>query len=179
MANTQVNVISGAKALIKIEGKIIGYATGISITETTINGRVDSLGFIDTREIIPIGRTVSAVVNMLRIFPTQGTGIFTDISRDVETDELDIVNTRRFAEQDAQAATDNAILRPTFSLSIFDTTPGSEGDTEMYRLEGCRIAQHNIVVDRGSLMGVQCTIEARNLVRASSFAGVSANSDGE
>lgn len=172
MANTQVNVISGAKALIKIDSKVAGYATGISITETTINGRVDSLGFIDTREIIPIGRSVSAVVNMLRIFPTAAdNGIFTGIAAD-ETDEGGIVNTRSVAEQDGQAATDDAILRATFTLSIYDTTPGAEGDIEMYRLEGCRIAQHNIVVDRGSLMGVQVTIEARNLVRAASSTGI-------
>lgn len=174
MANTQVNVISGAKALIKIDQKVAGYATGISITETTINGRVDSLGFIDTREIIPIGRSVTAVVNMLRIFPVAaGSQTFTGIGEN-EIDEGGIVNTRSAAEQDGQAATDDAILRATFTLSIYDTTPGAEGDVEMYRLEGCRIAQHNIVVDRGSLMGVQCTIEARNLVRANVATGVTA-----
>jgi len=174
MANTQVNVISGAKALIKINNKVAGYATGISITETTINGRVDSLGFIDTREIIPIGRAVTAVVNMLRIFPVaDGSQVFTGIGGD-EADEGEMVNTRSVAEQSGQVATDTAILRETFTLSIYDTTPGSDGDIEMYRLEGCRIAQHNIVVDRGSLMGVQCTIEARNLVRANVAAGVTA-----
>lgn len=171
MANKQVNVISGAKALIKVDGKIVGYASGISITETTINGRVDSLGYFDTREIIPIGRSVSAVVNMLRVFDVANNDVFDGISEQ-EASDADIVNTRTIANQDALNATDAAILRKTFTLSIYDTTPGQAGDIEMYRLEGCRIAQHNIVVDRGSLMGIQCTIEAKNLVRAATAAGV-------
>ena len=34
------NVITGAKAIVKIGGQTVGYATGISITESTLNGRV-------------------------------------------------------------------------------------------------------------------------------------------
>lgn len=159
-----VNVVSGAKALIKIGGEVVGYATGISITETTFNGRVDSLGFIDTREITPIGRSVTAVVNMLRVFEVSDNDLFTGLGIG-EVDEGAIVNTESATNNDGQIRTDNALLRGTFKLQVFDTTPGTAADAIMYTVEGCRIASHNIVVDRGSLMGVQCTIEGTHLIR--------------
>jgi hypothetical protein len=159
-----VNVISGAKALIKVEGSVVGYCTGISITETTFNGRVDSLGFIDTREITPIGRSVSAVVNMLRVFPPSDGSIFEGLSAN-EIDEGRMLNTSADSFQDEQTRTDDALLRLPFTLAIYDTTPGVGDDALMYEMYGCRIASHNIVVDRGSLMGIQCSIEGTHLIR--------------
>ena len=159
-----VNVISGAKALIKVEGSVVGYCTGISITETTFNGRVDSLGFIDTREITPIGRSVSAVVNMLRVFPPSQGSIF-EGHRANEIDEGRMLNTSADVFQDEQTRTDDALLRLPFTLAIYDTTPGVGDDALMYEMHGCRIASHNIVVDRGSLMGIQCSIEGTHLIR--------------
>jgi len=158
-----VNVISGAKALIKINGSVAGYATGISITETTFNGRVDSLGYIDTREITPIGRSVSAVVNMLRVFEPSGE-TFTGLPAG-EVDEAEMVNTSSVEQTDGQTRTDNALLRGTFDLEVYDTTPGVEADAVMYTVKDCRISSQNIVVDRGSLMGVQCAIEGTYLIR--------------
>lgn len=164
-----VNVISGAKALIKVEGSVVGYCTGISITETTFNGRVDSLGFIDTREITPIGRSVSAVVNMLRVFPPAQGSIFEGLGAN-EIDEGRMLNTTsdvgvNYSEQER---TDDALLRLPFTLAIYDTTPGVGEDALMYEMHGCRIASHNIVVDRGSLMGIQCSIEGTHLIRYNS-----------
>jgi hypothetical protein len=159
-----VNIVSGAKALIKVNEKVLGYATGISITETTFNGRVDSLGFVDTREITPIGRSVTAVVNMIRVFLPPDNDRFEGLNGD-ERDEAEMVNTASDTATGASERTDDALLRVPFSLEIYDTSPGVAADQIMYSLKGCRIASHNIVVDRGSLMGVQCTIEATHLIR--------------
>jgi hypothetical protein len=168
MENKSYNTISGAKALIEIDNKIAGFATGISITETTLNGRVDSLGFFDTREVTPIGRAVGATINFLRIFTPPGgfdeNSVFKAIGA-TETDEGAIVNTPDTEGQTDSTRTDNALLRRPFTLTIYDTAPGQAEDVPMYKLHGCRIASQNIVVDRGSLMGVQCTIDAVHLER--------------
>lgn len=159
-----VNVISGAKALIKFDQEVVGYATGVSVTETTFNGRVDSIGYIDTREITPIGRNVTAVVNMIRIFTPGAGSEFTGL-QDGDVDEGQIVNTINNSSADINGRTNAALLKKPFTLSIFDSAPGDAEEAEIYRLEGCRIASQNIVVDRGSLMGVQCVIEATHMVR--------------
>lgn len=175
-----VNVITGAKAVIKITPtggteKIAGYATGISISEVTFNGRVDSLGFVDTREIVPIGRNVSATVNFIRIFNTDNDN-FDSLDATKDTDEVVVVNSSESESSTGQQRTDDVLTFPTFSLTVYDAAnelarPAAVGvdaaanDVKIYTLEGCRISSQNIVVDRGSMMGVQCTIDATNLVR--------------
>jgi|5B_taG_2_1085324.scaffolds.fasta_scaffold164730_1 hypothetical protein len=176
-----VNVITGAKAVIKITPaggteKIAGYATGISISEVTFNGRVDSLGFVDTREIVPIGRNVSATVNFIRIFNTDNDN-FDSLDTMNDTDEVAVVNSTTGTSATGQQRTDDVLTFPTFDLTVYDAAnslarPQTEpppaanaNDVEIYTLKGCRISSQNIVVDRGSMMGVQCTIDATHLVR--------------
>jgi len=175
-----VNVITGAKAVIKITPtggteKIAGYATGISISEVTFNGRVDSLGFVDTREIVPIGRNVSATVNFIRIFNTDNDN-FDGLESTTDTDEVVVVNSSVNTTSTGQQRTDDVLTFPTFDLTIYDAanslarptavgTDAAANDVEIYTLKGCRISSQNIVVDRGSMMGVQCTVDATHLIR--------------
>ena len=159
------NVITGAKAIVKIGGETVGYATGISINESTLNGRVESLGFIDSREITPIGRAVTATCNMIRIFKTNaenglGSG---------EVDDSSMINSQQVVGGDvslSQRTFDVLNLQP-FDLEIWDNSPspGEEDDVKMYTVKGCVPAGQQIVVDRGSLMGVQVNLDALYLIR--------------
>jgi hypothetical protein len=175
-----VNVITGAKAILKVDGRVLGYATGLQISEMTLNGRVDSLGFIDSREITPISRVVQASCAMIRIFQTNAN----NGSSASESDEAGAVpnsganiNRNRMintslrdpnvAEVDINVRTDEVFDIPPFDLEVYDSAPGGEGsdDIKMYTVKECRIQSHNIMVDRSTLMGVQCVLEGTYLIR--------------
>ena len=164
------NVITGAKAIVKVGGKIAGYATGISVTESILNGRVESLGRIDTREITPIGRVVTASVNFIRIFKTSDeNGIATN-----EVDESGLTYTTGDVEASDDdrtvAALNFGVGDARIDLEIYDSAPQGDlsgEDVLMYSVIDCKPSSQNIVVDRGSMMGVQVTMDARYLVRHS------------
>ncbi len=172
------NVITGAKAKIRIPGVgIIGYATGISIQENTLNGRVESLGYIDSREIVPISRNVTVQCSMIRIFnaynDTQNHKYSDPNSGDdVTIDDRKLVNTH---DQDApdgadptlSARTFRVLNTPYFDLEVFDSSQSDRKLATMYTVKNCKIASQNIVVDRASLMGVQVVLDAEYLIRYS------------
>ena len=166
------NIITGAKAIVKIDGKVCGYATGISIQESQLNGRVESLGFIDSREITPISRIVTATINFIRIFKTNSSN---GLNESEEVDEGSMITTEQVAEgQNPSAAerTDNALSSSAFDLEIYDSAAPGEADgsiqaedKKIYTVVGCRPSSQSIVVDRGSLMGVQVSVDALYLIR--------------
>jgi|13_taG_2_1085334.scaffolds.fasta_scaffold00557_13 hypothetical protein len=168
------NVITGAKAMVKMADsagvmRTVGYATGIQITEVLLNGRIDSLGFIDTRELALIGRQVTATVNFIRIFQTNYADTGGDGPGEGTVDEGVSLNTERSVTATARARTDNAFAidkQQGFDLEIVDTQP-NDGANErvIYTLKGCKPSAHSIVVDRGSLMGVQVSLDALYLIR--------------
>ena len=165
-----VNVITGAKAIIKIDDDVAGYATGISISEVTFNGRVDSLGFIDTREVVPIGRNVSGTINFIRVFAHQNDGLYEAIAAG-ETDEEAVVNSAS-ANLTDEVRTDEVLNRVPFKVVVYDNHNNRAGEeVAMYEIHGCRVSSQNIVVDRGSMMGVQCTFDATHLVRLPGILG--------
>jgi hypothetical protein len=165
------NIITGAKAIVKIDGKVAGYATGISIQESQLNGRVESLGFIDSREITPISRIVTATINFIRIFKTNDrNGLSAD-----EADEGSMITTEQTPDGEnptAEARTNNALTSRPFDLELYDSAAEAaaegelqDGDKKIYTVVGCRPSSQSIVVDRGSLMGVQVSVDALYLIR--------------
>lgn len=177
------NVITGAKAKVRINGVVVGYATGINVSETTLNGRVESLGYIDSREITPISRTVSGSCSLIRIFNASTN--FTDFGvrgyndgsgGEVRTtDDFEFVNTEfqtepktSFETRTLKDRTANVLNKSPFVLEIVDSATGTSASTTpnvIYSIHGCRVSSQNIVVDRGSLMGVQVTFDAEYLIR--------------
>ncbi len=173
------NVITGAKAKIRIPNVgIIGYATGISIQENTLNGRVESLGYIDSREIVPISRNVTVQCSMIRIFnaynDTANFKYSDAASGDGNTNTIDdrrLVNTfdqelPTQADPTLSARTFGVLNTPYFDLEVFDSSQ-SDVKKAMYTVKNCKIASQNIVVDRASLMGVQVVLDAEYLIRYS------------
>lgn len=174
-----VNVITGAKAILKVNGRVLGYATGLQISEMTLNGRVDSLGFIDSREITPISRIVQASCAMIRIFQTNAdngpaaaesdeAGAVPNAGANVNRDRMLNTTIRGVneTEVDENIRTDEVFQIPQFDLEVYDSAPGGNGDdVRMYTIKDCRIQSHNIMVDRSTLMGVQCVVEGTYLIR--------------
>jgi hypothetical protein len=171
------NVITGAKAKIRIPTiGIVGYATGISITENTLNGRVESLGYIDSREIVPISRNVQVQCSTIRIFNKYNDPVnkkYTDEgSGDGSlgtTDEGFMLNSLNSGDNFAQqlkTRTDAVLQKQYFDLEIIDSSSTeAEKFIRIYTVKNCRIASQNIVVDRNSLMGVQVVLDAEYLIR--------------
>ena len=179
------NVITGAKAKVRINGIVVGYATGINVTETTLNGRVESLGYIDSREITPISRTVTGTCSLIRIFngtigpigDQQNLRGYSDVSGGefTTTDDFGFVNTEYHSTvsttpetKTLKSRTANVLNKTPFVLEIVDSASGETSDVSpnvIYSIHGCRISSQNIAVDRGSLMGVQVTFDAEYLVR--------------
>lgn len=61
------NVLSGARAKLIVNGNEIGYASNVSASEQIALQRVDVLGDIDSKEIVPVGRAVSVQAAFVRI----------------------------------------------------------------------------------------------------------------
>ena len=159
------NVITGAKAKITINGAVVGYATGISISENTLNGRVESLGYIDSREIVPISRNVQVMATMIRIFDTYvgsaGNGIQGLAGGD--TDDNGFLNTSAVVSRSIEDRTRDVLNKAYFDIQVIDSS-SANGDP-IYTVKNCKISSQNIVVDRASLMGVQVMMDAEYLVR--------------
>ena len=63
-------VFSGARAKLIVDGQEIGFATGVSASESITHQRVDVLGNIDSQELVPVSRVVSANADFVRITNT-------------------------------------------------------------------------------------------------------------
>ena len=130
--------ISGAAAILSIEGKQVGYATGVNAQETITQVPIQILGEIDVQEFEPVAREVSFSADMVRIsnkslqqesqWPRGGT--------------LDIVN---FAEMTA---------------TLVDS---SNADIVLCTLEGVVPETRTWRVDQQSIMTVNCTFRARRM----------------
>ena len=92
------NVLSGARAKLIVNGNEIGYASNVSASEQIALQRVDVLGDIDSKEIVPVGRAVSVQAAFVRIsgqslkdlglIPRGGTVEVIDDPRQIERAEL-------------------------------------------------------------------------------------------
>lgn len=155
------DLITGAKALISIDGKVAGYATGIVVQEAIINGRVETLGTVDTREIEPISRIVTGSISFMRIF-----------NRSVDNEFL--------TNEDANlVARSNQVLTQPDDFDIIIYSIGEEGQgidpatgerapgapEAVYTVKGCKPSSQTIAVDRNSFMGLQVTFDALYLIK--------------
>lgn len=165
----QIRSINGANALIKVTGtdgvsRVVGYATGVSVSEAIFVNRIDVLGQIDSKDIEPIGRTVSGTIGLMRMTPAAVTGTRSDgggagrnrlvPSTSIEQD--DIVRTKAVME----------FFNDGFDIVIEDSTnfaPDTQANPR-YTVIGCRPTAHTFALSRGSIMGVNITFEALKLI---------------
>ncbi len=153
-------IITGARAGIAIknaQGQYVtaGYATGVTIMESTALARLDTLGFIDTRELEPIGRAVSVSCNFVRMKFNEseqvGTNTLLDESVVVSADSQ-IAGVNSTPESRTRAILDGF---PEVDILVFDA--GVDGDVSaanklLYTVKGCRPSSFTVAVDRTSMM---------------------------
>ena len=149
-------LITGAKALVTIGGNICGYATGVVVSEAILNGRVETLGTVDTREIETISRIVSGSISFMRIFDK-------DVTEGLTYNGDGTILQRTF----------EVLQRDGFDLVLYSTEDGGvdengnlvPGVGKVYTVKGCKPSSQTIAVDRGSFMGVNVTFDAKYLVK--------------
>lgn len=163
--------INGANAVVKKNGVVLGYATGVNVNEVYLNQRIDVLGEIDSRDIEPIGRIVQCSVSFIRMVNSL-TGEAENIGDERElaggavakglTPATTIGQTNK---QLTKSVTD--FFQSGFDLELLDSaTFEGEGDapTSRYIVVGCRPSSQSFTVTRGSLMGINVACEALRLI---------------
>lgn len=154
-------IITGARAGITINGTLVGYATGVTITEGTALARLDTLGFIDTRELEPIGRAVSVSCNFVRMkFQTDdATGTNTLLDTSV------IASTNTEATDSDKVRTQKVLTSfPSVDITVFDAGTAGDETKPLYTVRGCRPSSMTVAVDRTSMMMANVTFDGLFLV---------------
>lgn len=172
--------INGANALIQIttapnaegnrETRVIGYATGISVTETYMLNRIDILGQMDSVDIEPIGRSVSGSISFMRMTN----------AANQDGEDLNLTGggagytglAPRTAESDYNVRTKSVVdfMNDGFDLAIIDSgteaglAPDNQANKVRYVIKGCRTSSQSFSLSRGSIMGVNVTFEALQLI---------------
>jgi hypothetical protein len=154
-------IITGARAGITINGTLVGYATGVTITEGTALARLDTLGFIDTRELEPIGRAVSVSCNFVRMkFQTDDT---TGTNTLLDTSVIASTNTE--ATDSDKVRTQKVLTSfPSVDITVFDAGTAGDETKPLYTVRGCRPSSMTVAVDRTSMMMANVTFDGLFLV---------------
>jgi hypothetical protein len=167
--------INGANALIKItpaggSPKIVGYASGITVTEAYILNRIDVLGQIDSIDIEAIGRTVSGSIALMRMtMPSdvQGGGLESGGTYGGGASANGLIPKATSLDSD-QARTNRVMqfMNEGFTLEIIDSDDFQpQGEVKVrYKIIGCRPSTQSFGLSRGSIMGVNVTFEALKLI---------------
>ena len=130
---------SGPRAKIFANGNLlVGYATGVSGTETIQNVRVEALGDVFTKDIEPVGSTVQFTVDKVRLIDEslQTLGVW------------------------PRGSTAEYISFPELQFDVYDHV----GDKSIYRILGAKPETRNWRVDARGLMTVNATFQAKRLV---------------
>ena len=138
MAN---QVISGARAILKIDDVTIGYATGVQASEQIDYQPVEQLGEVDVVTYEPTARRITMSCSMLRILDSQLKILFPNSGQNTTADVLD------FAEMTAEVI-DN----------IKDGTP------TFYKFEGVKPTSRNFTLDRGGIMMLNANFVATRML---------------
>jgi len=159
----ELRSINGSNALVMIdvegEGqKVIGYATGVTVTEAIALNRIDVLGSIDSQDIEPIGRVVSGSIGLMRmtVKGTDGGGAGSQ-SLTPKHDSTDSIS-RTKDLMDFMTAGFDLIIKDSSNFAPDD------GPKVRYTVKGCRPSSHSFALSRGMLMGVNVTFEALMLI---------------
>lgn len=130
-------VFSGARAKLILNGEEIGFATGVSANESITHQRVDVLGNIDSQELVPVSRVVSAQADFVRITNSS-------------LQELGVM---------PRGNTADVINFPELTLEVYDQV----SDVPVWRIEGARCESRSWQVQSGSIVTVNASFQARKL----------------
>lgn len=127
--------ITGKRAKLFADGKEIGFATGISGSESQMLIRVDVLNEIYSKEIVPSGRTVQVSAQLVRI-------------KRGSAKALGLM---------ASGKDTTAILNfPPITMVVYD----APGDEPIERIQGCVIEQRSWSVDQSGVFSENVSFQA-------------------
>ena len=132
---------SGARAVLRVNGKEIGYATGVNGTETIDYQPIEVLGEVDVVEYEVVARRVNFTASFVRIIDASlfAQGIF---------------------PKSGQGTTADLVNFPPMEADIFDTV----SDKPMYRFAGVKPTTRSFTIDRGSVMTVNASFVATRML---------------
>jgi len=168
--------INGANALVVKDGNIMGYATGVTVNEVYAVQRIDVLGEIDSRDIEPIGRIVNVSISFIRMVNAlstdadQGPGAspFERAGGAVAKGLIPTTNESASNRQLTKSVTD--FYQSGFDLVIRDSADFADAEgtkvpaKDRYKVVGCRPTSQSFAITRGTLMGINVSLEALRLV---------------
>jgi len=126
---------SGKRAKLYVDGRDIGYATGISGSENQQLTRVDVLGEIFTKEIVPGGRSVQFSAQFVRI--KRGSA-------------------KALGLMASGGDTDTILNFPPITVVIYDRA----GEEAIERIQGCVIEQRSWSVDQAGVFSSNVSFQA-------------------
>jgi|3_EtaG_2_1085321.scaffolds.fasta_scaffold264476_1 hypothetical protein len=135
--------ISGARAILKVDSQIVGWATGIQGSETVEVVPIAILGELDIQTHEIVGRTCSITASTVRIMGspmsaiqgTTGTGIATGSTNEILSDPAAF----------------------TYKIEVFDEVGDGAVGKPIYKFENCMMTSRAFTVDRGGVMAVNVT----------------------
>jgi len=132
--------ISGAscKVYLAATGQEVGWATGVDVTETITNVRVDVIGDLDSAEITPVRRAVTMSVAAMRIqrTPLEALGVW------------------------SQGDTATILATPALDFAVIDDTTGEA----LLTLQGCKPSTRTFRVDASSLFSENLSFDVRRII---------------
>lgn len=132
--------ISGAacKVYLASTGQEIGWATSLNVSENIQNARVDVVGDIDSKEIVPVRRTATASVSAIRIqrAPLEAAGAW------------------------SVGDTADLLAELELDLAVIDDNTGET----LLTLQGCRPTSRSFRVDSQSLFTEDLSFDVRRLI---------------
>ena len=159
-----IRSVNGANAIVKIGGSqtVLGYATGINVSEVYGLQRIDVLGEAYSRDIEPIGVVVNVSIGFIRMVNATGadsqTGGGAVAKGLVPQTTADSTNA-----QATKTLTD--FFQQGFDLELVDSAAFEGGAPKArYKVIGCRPSSQSFALTRGTLMGINVTCEALRLV---------------
>lgn len=170
--------INGANALVVKDGQIMGYATGVTVNEVYAVQRIDVLGEIDSRDIEPIGRIVNVSISFIRMVNALSSEADQGGAPGTRADEraggavakglIPTTSESASNRQLTQSVTD--FYQSGFDLIIRDSADFADigGNAvraqDRYKVVGCRPTSQSFAITRGTLMGINVSLEALRLV---------------
>lgn len=158
---TNIRSINGANAIVKKGADILGYATGINVSEIYGLQRIDVLGEAYSRDIEPIGVVVNVSIGFIRMINKNGYAGDKGGGA-VAKGLVPAINEAQTNIEATKSLTD--FFQEGFDLEILDSTEFEGGEPSRYKVIGCRPSSQSFALTRGTLMGVNVMCEALRLV---------------
>lgn len=158
-----IRSINGANAVVKRDGQILGYATGVNVSEIYALQRIDVLGEAYSRDIEPIGVVVNVSIGFIRM--VNQLGYDNDAGGGGAAKGLvPKVTQSQNIKESTKSLTD--FFQAGFDLEIQDSQAFGVDSVpkQRYIIQGCRPSSQAFALTRGTLMGINVMCEALRLV---------------